>query len=63
MRKLSAQRRRVVTMAASMAAISGVGPLLLRGHHSLEIVWAGLIVVLAVTVIVQTVRLRREEGC
>jgi hypothetical protein len=63
MRKMSAARRRVVVMAGSLAAMSGVGPLLFQ-HNRLALgVWAGLMLVLLACVIVLMARLRRDEGC
>ncbi len=63
MRQMSVQRRRVVTMASSVAAMSGLGPLLVRGHRYLGLAWMLFIAVMLVAVIVQMVKLRREEGC
>jgi hypothetical protein len=63
MRQMSLQRRRVVVLAASISAMSGVGPLLLRGHRYAEIAWVGFISVMAVLLIVQMMKLRREDGC
>jgi hypothetical protein len=63
MRQLSAQRKKVVVMAASIAAISGSGPILLRGHHRLELAWLVFMVILIVRLIVLMTRLRRDDGC
>jgi hypothetical protein len=63
MKQMSLQRRRVVVLAASLSAMSGVGPLLLRGHRYAEMAWVGFISVLAVLLIVLMMKLRREDGC
>jgi hypothetical protein len=63
MRRLSVKRRRVVSAAGSVAAFSGIGPLLTRGHPGLELAWIGLMATLLVGVIVLMVRLRQDEGC
>ena len=60
---MSLQRRRVVVLAGLVAAMSGTGPLLLHGHRYLQIGWMGLMAVMLVLVILQMVRLRRQEGC
>jgi hypothetical protein len=60
---MSAERRRVVVMASSLAAMSGVGPVLFRGHPRAEWVWLAVYAALMVWVIVKLVRLRRDEGC
>ncbi len=63
MRRLSAARRRVVVLASSMAAMSGVGPLLFQRNNLARWVWLGLMAVLVVRLIVLMVRLRKDEGC
>ncbi len=63
MRRISAARRRVVILASSVAAMSGVGPLLFQRNHWARWIWLGLMAVLFARVIVLTVRLRRDEGC
>ncbi len=63
MRRLSAARRRVVVLASSMAAMSGVGPLLFQRNNQARWVWLGLMAVLVVRLIVLMVRLRKDEGC
>ncbi len=63
MRQMSAARRRVIALAGSMAAMSGVGPLLLNHHHKAQLVWIGMMVVLFVRVIVLMSRLKKDEGC
>jgi hypothetical protein len=63
MRQMSLQRRRVVVTAGSVAAMSGIGPLLMRGRPVLGLVWIGFMVVMMVVVIWQMVKLRKEEGC
>jgi hypothetical protein len=63
MRRMSVQRRRVVVLASSVAAMSGVGPLLFARHSWLRWGWMGLMAALLAAVIVLMVRLRRDEGC
>jgi hypothetical protein len=64
MRQMSLQRKRVVVMATSIAALSGTGPLwLLRGHRYLGMGWLVFMAVMLVAVIVQMAKLKREEGC
>ncbi len=63
MRRMSLARRRVVVLASSMAAMSGVGPLLLQGHRTLQWVWIGLMLALLARVVVLMARLRRDEDC
>jgi hypothetical protein len=63
MRKLSVQRRRVVVLASSVAAMSGVGPLLFHRNHWAMAVWLGLMMTLLVWVVVLMVRLRKGERC
>ena len=63
MRQISRQRRRVVVMASSIAAMSGMVPALLRGHTWMLWTWMGLEAAMLVWVIVLMVRLRRDEGC
>jgi hypothetical protein len=62
MRKLSLQRRKVVVLAGSLAAMSGIGPLLMQRHHYLGLVWIGCVAVMMVIVITQLVKLKREVG-
>lgn len=63
MRKMSEERRRVVGLAASLACMSGVEPVLLRGHPRVQWVWLAVYASLLVWVIVKMVRLGRSEGC
>jgi hypothetical protein len=63
MRRMSRERRRVVVMAAGVASLSGLGPVILAGHPRLRVVWLAGMVVLLVWVIVLMVRLRRMDGC
>jgi hypothetical protein len=67
MRRMSVQRRRVVVMAASVSAMSGMGPLLFEGHTQRQLwmrcAWLGVIAMLLVVVIALMVRLKRDEGC
>jgi hypothetical protein len=50
-------------MAGSVAAMSGLGPLLFRRHPWLGWGWIGLMFTLLVCVVVLMVRLRQDEGC
>lgn len=63
MRQLSARRRRLVSFSGSVAAMSGLGPLLFPRHSAARWVWMGLMATLLVWVIVLMLRLRRDEGC
>ena len=63
MRKISVQRRRVVATAGGLAAMSGVGPLLLQRHYWARWAWLGLMVTLFARVIALMVRLKRDERC
>lgn len=63
MRKMSLQRRRLVLLANSVACMGGVGPSLSQHHPQLEGVWLGLTATLLIWVIVQMMRLRKDEGC
>jgi hypothetical protein len=60
---MSVQRRRVVVMASSLAAMSGIGSVLFRGHVWLGWTWMGVEIAFLVWVIVLLLRLRRDEGC
>jgi hypothetical protein len=62
MRKLSLQRRKVVVLAASTAAMSGVGPLLFQKHPYLRIAWVGFMAVMLVVVVLQLAKLKKAEG-
>jgi hypothetical protein len=63
MRRMSVQRRRVVSLASSVAAMSGVGPLLFPHHSVARWVWLGLMATLLIWVIVLMLRLKRDDGC
>jgi hypothetical protein len=63
MRKMSPERRKLAALASSLACMSGVGPVLLRGYPRWEWAWLGLYIPLMIWVIVRMVRLRRDEGC
>jgi VIT1/CCC1 family predicted Fe2+/Mn2+ transporter len=63
MRKLSVQRRRVVGLAGSVAAMSGVGPALFHRNHWALAVWLGLMMMLLGWVLVLMVRLRKDDRC
>jgi hypothetical protein len=62
MRRLSQERRQVVALAGSLAAISGTGGTLSRWHPALHWAWLCLYLVLLSVVIVKALRLRRS-GC
>lgn len=61
MREMSEQRRRLAGLAACLAAMSGVGPALLRNHSRLLWVWLVAVVVAMVWVIAALTKLNREE--
>ncbi len=63
MRKMSVQRRRVVALAGSVAAMSGVGPLLFHRNHWAVAIWLGLMVALLVWVVVLMARLMKDGRC
>ncbi len=63
MRKISAARRRVVSLAASLACMGGVGPSLFHNHPRAEWMWLAAYIPVMIWVIVLMVRLRRVEGC
>ena len=59
MSNLSPERRRVVVLCASVAAMSGV-PVLLQRHAVLLGVWIGLMSVALVYIMVQVAKLKRD---
>jgi hypothetical protein len=61
MRELTAARKKVVVLAASIAAMSGVVPLLARGHTALMLAWVALMFVGLVFLLVEFVKLQRQE--
>jgi hypothetical protein len=61
MRELSAQRRRLAGLSACVAAMSGVGPALLRNHVRLRCVWLGAVVLMMVWVIAVLTKLNCKE--
>ncbi|MFC6644958.1 hypothetical protein ACFQBQ_05000 [Granulicella cerasi] len=63
MRKLSEARRRLVVMCSVMASMSGVGPVLMRGHSRALWVWTAVVVAMAIRIMVMAVRVKRTEGC
>ena len=63
MRKMSRQRARVVAMAGGVSVMSGLGPLLRQHHPRLQWLWLVFLVLMMIWVIVQMVRLQRDEGC
>jgi hypothetical protein len=63
MRRMSVQRRRVVSLASSVAALSGVGPLFFPRHLVARWMWLGLMATLLIWVIVLMLRMKRDEEC
>ncbi len=61
MRERSAQRRRLAGVAASVSAMSGVGPGLLRNHPRIEWVWLGVMISALIWVIVALTKLNCKE--
>jgi hypothetical protein len=61
MSQLSPERRKVVVIAASIAAMSGSVGLLARNHPWLAGVWLGLLAVALVYVMVQLVKIKRSR--
>ncbi|MDQ2925527.1 MAG: hypothetical protein M3R43_08235 [Acidobacteriota bacterium] len=61
MNKLSPQRKKVVVLAAGMACWSVGGPILVKGHPRLTMVWIGFILVALVYTVVEFVKLKRQE--
>ncbi len=62
MRRLSQERRQVVALGGSLAAMSGPGVALTNGHPVARWVWLGSELVVLIMVIVKMLRLRRA-GC
>ena len=60
MNNLSPQRRKVVILAAAVACMSG-GPILLKSHPLLTMLWVALMLAGLIVVIVQFAKLRRQE--
>ena len=63
MRRVSKQRRRIVALSSSVAAMSGVVPLLIRRHPVDGWMWLGMMAGLVVGAIILMVRVQRDEGC
>lgn len=61
MREMSVKRRRLAGLSASVAAMSGVGPVLLRDHARLRWAWLGMIAVMLVWIIAALAKLKCEE--
>jgi len=61
MSELSPRRRRIVVMSGSIAALSGVTPLLLKDHPYVRIGVLVWIVLMLVYVVTEIVKLKREE--
>jgi hypothetical protein len=61
MRRLSAQRRRVVALSGSVAAMGGLEPLLRPEHPHLVILLLCFMVCMLGLVIAQLVKLKKEE--
>jgi hypothetical protein len=59
MSELSPQRKRVVALCASVAAMSG-GSVLLKGHPVALGVWIGFMVVTLVYAMVELAKLKRD---
>jgi hypothetical protein len=59
MRELSPQRKRVVVLCASVAAMSG-SSVLLKGHPVLLGAWIGLMVVTLVYAMVELAKLKKD---
>jgi hypothetical protein len=53
----------VVALAGSVAAMSGVGPLLFHRNHWAVAIWLGLMVALLVWVVVLMARLMKDGRC
>jgi hypothetical protein len=47
-------------MAASIACLSGSGPLLLRSHPRFLLVWTGIIIIGLIFTMVEFVKLKRQ---
>lgn len=63
MRQMRARRRRLVGLASTVAAMSGVGPLLFSHNHLALGVWAGLMLALLAWAVVLMLRPGRDAGC
>ena len=59
MSELSPERKRVVVLCASVAAMSG-GSVLLKGHPTLLGVWIGFMVVTLVYAMMELAKLKRN---
>jgi hypothetical protein len=59
MNEMSPQRRKVVVLASSVACMSG-GPILLKGHPRLLMVWLCVMVVTIVFAVVQLSKLKGQ---
>ena len=57
MSKLSPERRKIVVLCATVACMSS-GPLLLRGHRVLQVVWLAVMVVELVYAVVLLAQLK-----
>lgn len=62
MRQLSVERRRIVVMASSVAAMSGVVPLLATRHPRFVALWLGCMAGLLVVAIAHLAKLQKAEG-
>ena len=60
MSEMNPQRRKVVVMAASIACLSGSGPLLLRSHPRFLLVWTGIIIIGLIFTMVEFVKLKKQ---
>jgi len=61
MSQLSPERKRVVVLCSSVAAMSGVS-VLLKGHPVILGVWIGFMVVTLVYAMVQLAKLKKQGG-
>jgi hypothetical protein len=61
MSDMSPRRRKVVVLCCAVAALSGTGPLLLKGHRAAQMIWIALMVTILIYAIAELVKLKREE--
>ena len=60
MNNLIPQRRKIAILAAAIACMSG-GPVLLKGHPRLLMVWIGFMALALVIVFVEMAKFKRQE--
>jgi hypothetical protein len=63
MRKMSRERRRVMTLSGCLAATGGIMPTLVNRNHKAMLVWVCVEAVLLALLIVRMMRLKKTEGC